>query len=262
MVANLQRPVSGILFDLDGVLYVGDQLIEGAVETLRFCSEQSLPCRFITNTSTRSVADVAAKLRRLGLEIREQEIFSAVSATREFLLGQDKPRVHLLIRESARADFSDFEQSDSRPDYVIVGDIGAAWNYDLLNRVFNELMDGAELIAMHRNKYFQTPDGLAMDIGAFVAGLEFVSGKQARVIGKPSPDFFRMALQSLGLPAEEVVIVGDDIENDIGGGQSCGLAGVLVRTGKFRQELIDKASVTPDAIIDSVAELPDLLARP
>lgn len=250
--------VKGILFDLDGVLYVGEDLIDGAADTLDFCRQQRLPFRFITNTSTKSISDVAQKLGDFGLDIRPGEIFSAVSATREFLRKQGKPSVHLLIRESAKSDFAEFPKSE-KPDYVVVGDIGAAWNYELLNRVFRELMNGAELIAMHMNKFWQSGDGLQMDIGAFVAGLEFVSGKKARVIGKPSADFFALALSSLALPAEQVLIVGDDIDNDIGGGQAAGLQGVLVKTGKYRKAYADACEVTPMAIIESIADLPALL---
>jgi len=254
------QSINAILFDLDGVLYVGDQVIEGAVETLEYCRSSNIPFRFITNTSTRTAADVADKLNAMGMTIAADEIFSAVTATRNFLLTKGKPTVHLLIRESAQADFHEFDQTAEQPDYIIVGDIGAAWNYALLNQVFRELMSGAELIAMHRNKFWQGEDGLQMDIGAFVAGLEFVSGKQARVIGKPSADFFTLATESLGLPTEEIMIVGDDIENDVGGGQAAGLKGVLVKTGKYRETVAQESAVKPDAVIDSIADLPALLA--
>lgn len=250
--------IKGILFDLDGVFYVGEKLIDGAAETLDFCRRHNLPFRFITNTSTKSIGDVADKLENFGLDIKPREIFSAVSATREFLRRQGKPSVHLLIRESAETDFAEFPKS-GEPDYVVVGDIGAAWNYELLNRVFKELMNGAGLIAMHMNKFWQSEDGLQMDIGAFVAGLEFVTDKKATVIGKPSANFFKLALDSLGLPAQQVIVVGDDIDNDIGGGQAAGLQGVLVRTGKYRKEYADACEVTPGASIDSIADLPTLL---
>ena len=113
----------------------------------------------------------------------------------------------------------------------MVGDIGAVWSYPLLNTVFNELMNGAKLVAMHRNKYWQTEDGLRMDIGAFVAGLEYVSGCQAVVIGKPAAVFFRLAVESLNLPTEKIAMIGDDIETDVSGGQAAGLKGILVKTG-------------------------------
>ena len=252
--------IEGVLFDLDGVLYVGGQVIPGAQQALSWLQQHTIPCRFITNTSTKTAAAVAAKLKQLGFNIEDEQIFSAVSATRDFLRRQGSPSVHLLIRESARAEFAEFDQDPEQPDYVVVGDIGAAWNYELLNRVFRELMGGAELVAMHKNKYWQTETGLQMDIGAFVAGLEFVTSKQATIIGKPASDFFHLATASLGLAPDRVLIVGDDIENDIGGGQASGLVGALVRTGKYRDEVARHSSVVPDFLIDSIADLPVLLA--
>ncbi|MEQ8408308.1 MAG: TIGR01458 family HAD-type hydrolase [Gammaproteobacteria bacterium] len=255
----MRRKIKGVLFDLDGVLYVGDKIVPGTHATLDYCRDNHIPFRFITNTSTRTVGDIADKLQRMGLEIMPDDIFSAVSASRDFLRQQDNPSVHLLIRDSAKSDFDEFVQDTQNPDFVIVGDIGAAWNYKLLNRVFRELMEGAELLAMHMNKYWQTEQGLQMDIGAFVVGLEFVSGKQAKVIGKPSQTFFKLAVESLDLSAEEVLVIGDDIENDIGGGHASGLAGVLVKTGKYREDIVKASDVIPDAIIDSIADLPEIL---
>lgn len=251
--------IQGLLFDLDGVLYIGDSAVPGAREALTRIQQHHFPRRFITNTSTSSAADVAAKLRRLGFDIDQTEIFSAVSATRDFLRQRGNPSVHFLIRESARSEFAEFPQPTGAPDYVVVGDIGAAWNYALLNRVFNELMNGAELVAMHMNKYWQTESGLQMDIGAFVAGLEFVTGKQATVIGKPSQAFFQLAVDSLKLRPDQVMIVGDDIENDIGGGQAAGLTAVLVKTGKYRAAVAAASEITPDAVLGSIADLPRLL---
>ncbi|MEZ5489422.1 MAG: TIGR01458 family HAD-type hydrolase [Gammaproteobacteria bacterium] len=263
MLTNLEpETVKGILFDLDGVLYVGDRAITGARETLQWLKDRDIPFRFITNTSTRTAADLADKLRNMGFDIEAGQIFSAVSATRDYLARAGTPSLHLLIRDSVKAEFAQFPQQPAKPDYVVVGDIGAAWDYQLLNQVFNELMEGAELIAMHMNKYWQTEQGLQMDIGAFVAGLEFVTGKQAAIIGKPSQDFFHLAVATLGLRPEQVLVVGDDIENDVGGAQAAGLKAVLVKTGKYREELARRSEVSPNAVIDSIADLPALLNTP
>lgn len=263
MITNLEpETIKGVLFDLDGVLYVGDRAIPGARETLQWLQARDIPFRFITNTSTRTAADVAEKLRTMGFDIDATQIFSAVSATREYLAREGSPSLHLLIRDSAKAEFAQFPQQDAKPDYVVVGDIGAAWDYELLNQVFNELMDGAELIAMHMNKYWQTEQGLQMDIGAFVAGLEFVTGKQAVIIGKPSQDFFQLAVATLDLRPEQVLVVGDDIENDVGGAQAAGLKAALVKTGKYRDELARRSEVSPNTVLDSIADLPTLLKTP
>ena len=164
---------------------------------------------------------------------------------------------HLLVADQIRQEFEGFPTVDAEPDVVVLGDIGDAWNYDLLNKVFGMLMGGSRLVALHKNKFWQTRDGLRMDIGAFVAGLEYVTGKTATVIGKPSADFFQLAISQLNLPAEQVVMVGDDIDSDVGGARRAGLKGVLVRTGKYRAEYAASSPIVPDGVIDSVADLID-----
>jgi HAD superfamily hydrolase (TIGR01458 family) len=129
----------------------------------------------------------------------------------------------------------------------------------LLNEVFNGLMQGAKLIAIHKNRFWQTEHGLQMDIGGFIEGLEYASGSKAMIIGKPSAEFFQIALDDMGLKPEEAAIIGDDIDVDVGGGQQVGLMGILVKTGKYRQSYAESSPVTPDLIIDSIKNLPGLL---
>lgn len=251
--------IRGILFDLDGVLYVGSTVIEGAIEAIAKIKQRGYRCRFITNTSTLSRASLHEKLAGFGFDIAEQEIISAPRAALIYLQQFDDPVCHLLLADDVKQDFRHFRQSDRKADFVIVGDIGEAWSYPLLNHVFNLLINGAELIAIHKNRFWQTENGLQMDLGAFVSALEYAGRKQATIIGKPSPDFFKAALAELELPPEQVAIVGDDIDSDIGGGQHAGLTGILVKTGKYRQDYADHSSVAPALIIPSIAELPDLL---
>lgn len=253
------QALAGILIDLDGVLYIGNEPIPGAIHALETLNSHGIACRFVTNTSTKKATVVAEKLRSLGFAINDEEIFSAVSATRDYLRRQKASSVHLLIGDAVKAEFEEFEQLSSKPEYVVVGDIGASWDYEILNSVFNELFSGATLIAMHKNKYWQTAEGMRMDIGAFVAGLEFVTDKQAVIIGKPETAFFDLAKSSLPKNKGVVLMVGDDIENDIGGGQSAGLEGVLVKTGKYRVDITSRSTVKPRSVIDSFADLPALL---
>merc|ERR1711971_1019167 len=207
----MERSVDGLLIDLDGVVYVGDQVVSGAKEALEEITAAGVPRRFITNTTTSTASQVVAKLNRLGFSVHPEEVFSAVTATKLFLQQQKggSPKVHLLVAESIRTEFEEFAYDiEENPDYVVIGDIGATWNYAMLNTAFQCLHKGAELIAMHKNKFWQTHEGLSLDIGAFVAGLEYVSGQTARIIGKPSPDFFRLGVNSLGLAAANVAMVG------------------------------------------------------
>jgi len=258
----MDREIRGVLIDLDGVLYVGDTAIAGAREALEQLRARGIGCRFVTNTTTRTASEVGEKLARLGFDAAPSEVFSAVTATVDYLHAHDavEKGVRLLVRDSVLSEFAAFPHDRDHPGFVVVGDIGAAWSYPLMNEAFRYLIDGAELIAMHRNKFFQAEDGLRLDIGAFVSGLEYVTGEKARIIGKPSPDFFRLGLDSLGLPAGQVAMVGDDIDSDVGGGQSAGLAGVLVKTGKYRPGHAAESPVEPDLVLDSFAALPDSLA--
>ncbi len=251
--------IRGILFDLDGVLYVGRNLIEGAIEAVSELKARGYRCRFITNTSTLSQSSLHKKMADLGFDITEREIISATRAALIYLQHFVDPVCHLLLADDVKQDFRQFRQADAGADFVIVGDIGDAWSYKLLNTVFNELINGAELIAIHKNRFWQTEHGLQMDIGGFVGALEYASQKQATIIGKPSAEFFQSALSDLELPPEQVAIIGDDIDTDIGGGQHAGLTGILVKTGKYRESYAKQSPVKPDLVIPSIADLPQRL---
>ena len=250
--------LKGILFDLNGVFYVDDQPVEGAVETIEKIKEK-FPCRFVTNTTTKSRETFHQKLVDMGLPIEKSEVISAPYAAVLYLRQFNSPKCHLLLAEAVKSDFAEFEQSDTEPNVVVIGDIGDRWNYELMNQAFKLLNNGAELIALHKGKYWQAEGDLQLDIGAFVAGLEYVTGKTATVVGKPSTSFFQLALAELDLPAENVVMVGDDIDSDVGGAKKEGLRGILVKTGKYRQELVERSDVEPDRILESVADLEQIL---
>lgn len=255
---NTLSSIKGILFDLDGVLYVGPNAIQGAVEAVEKIRASGMLCRFVTNTSTLSLASLQQKINALGFSIPANEIISAPQATLLYLKHQRAPVCRFLLADNVKNDFKEFSQSATAADYIVIGDIGDTWTYQLLNEVFNSLMQGAKLIAIHKNRFWQTEHGLQMDIGGFIDALEYASGVKAMIIGKPSPDFFQVALDDIGLNPAEVAIVGDDIDVDIGGGQQAGLKGILVKTGKYRQSYA-AAIVKPDFIIDSVVDLPGVL---
>lgn len=251
--------IRGILFDLDGVLYIGNQVIDGARETIQKIRQRGFICRFITNTSTLSRHSLQQKLTHLGFDISESEILSAPQATLVYLQQFNDPVCRLLLADDVKQDFQHLKQSDQQTDFIIIGDIGEKWSYSLLNSAFNQLMDGAKLIAIHKNRYWQTETGLKMDIGGFVTALEYASDQQAMLIGKPATAFFHAALHDMKLAPEQVVIIGDDIESDIGGGKKAGISGILVKTGKYRAPAVKKSKIKSDLIIPSIANLPDHL---
>lgn len=252
-------PPSGLLLDLDGVFYVGGKTIPGAEECVRLLQDQDIPHLYLTNTTTRSLADLEKKLSDLGLTVPADRILSAPVAAAHYLEAHGMTRCQLLVRDRVKADFPKVHEDDHHPEAVVIGDIGNAWSYEILNQAFRHLIDGAVLVALHHNRYWQAEDGLRLDIGAFVAALEYAANTQAVVMGKPSAAFFATALEALDLPAGEVAMVGDDIESDIGGAQAAGIHGILVRTGKYRAELAHRTGVLADTEIESIAQLPELL---
>lgn len=248
--------VQGILFDLEGTLHIGDRPIDGAAVAVQAIRDRGLPCRFVTNTTTRSIASLHERLSRLGLPIRDGELLSAPQAAVRYLRTIGSPRCFLLLADDARSDFAEFQQTETDPEVIVVGDIGARWDAELMQRLFAMMLAGARLVTLHKGRYWEAGDGLRIDIGAFVAALEFASGQHAKVIGKPSPELFALAVDSLRLPAAQVAMVGDDIETDVRAAQGLGMKGILVKTGKYRPELAASGGAKPDAVIESVRQLP------
>ena len=255
------KSIKGIFFDLDGVLYIGKEPIAGAIEAVDKIREQGYQCRFVTNTSTLSTESIRDKINAMGFNVVQSEIMSAPQAAINFLKKQPNTVCRLLLADDVKNDFAQFPQSDTAANFIVIGDIGDSWTYALLNEVFSCLMNGAKLIAIHKNRFWQTESGLHMDIGAFIAGLEYASNTEAMIIGKPSPAFYQSALSEMELNAQEVLMVGDDIDSDIGGAQQSNINGVLVRTGKYRKPYSDASPIKPYLTIDSIADLPEILIR-
>lgn len=254
------RTVGGCLFDLDGTIYQAGELIRGAGETLEQLRAADVPCLFVTNTTRKPRREIVAHLAQLGIDASEDECLTAPIAAAAWLKNQQAQRVLPLLHEPTLQDLIGFTIDRKSPDYVVVGDLGEAWSFDVLDEAFRALMQGAELVAVQKNRYWRRDDRLSLDAGAFVAALEYASGKQAHIVGKPSPDFFLTAVALLGLPPNRIVMIGDDLESDVAGAQAAGLKGVMVRTGKYRPEDEDHVRQISDAVLDSIADLPDWLA--
>ncbi|MEM9003017.1 MAG: TIGR01458 family HAD-type hydrolase [Cyanobacteria bacterium P01_F01_bin.86] len=255
MLPDALADVKGLLLDLNGVLYVANRLLPGALEAITAIQRSGLPYRYATNNTTQSTKTMSQSLQAMGLPIEPHEIISAPYAAVLHLRQMGTPKIYPLLSEDAKQDFAEFPMSDTDADVIVLGDISDDWNYRLLNRAFRLMMQGSQLIALHRGKYWQWEAGLQLDIGAFVAGLEYATDQEAIVAGKPNPFFFETAIADLALPASQVAMLGDDIEADIGGAQAIGLKGVLVKTGKYRPHLAAKVSVKPDVSIDGIGAI-------
>jgi len=253
--------VKGFLIDIDGVLYVGDHAVDGAQRAIEYLEERGFIYRFVSNTTRKSRGTIAARLSGMGFDIPERYIFTPPLAAVAYMKNAGRSRYYLLTTGDVYKDFPPpCNDDDPFPvDYVIIGDAGEQFTYENLNRAFRHLMDGAELVALERDRYWMAAGGLSLAAGPFVAALEYATGKVAAVMGKPSPAFFRLALQDMHLSATEAAMIGDDIVTDIAGAQQTGMQGILVRTGKYREDAVRSASVTPSQIIDSIADIGEIL---
>src|SRR6266568_2909940 len=254
--------IRGILLDIDGVLHVSMQPIAGAAETLHWLDQQGYRTCFVTNTTTASRATLVEQLAAIGLSLSEQQLITAPVATANYI-RQHYPgkRCWVLTKGDTLADFAGIELVESDADIVVIGGAEELLTYEAMNHAFRMLMNGADLLAMHTNLYWRVSDGLRLDSGPFVYALELATGKHAKVLGKPDPAFFEQALLSIGVAANEAMMVGDDIENDIAGAQRAGLHAVLVCTGKHNADSPLLERVHPDAILASVVDLPGWLEK-
>jgi phospholysine phosphohistidine inorganic pyrophosphate phosphatase len=250
----------GLLLDIDGVLYVGGEPIAGAHAAFEQLRSLSAGVRLVTNTTSRSRREVFEQLRELGFDVALEEVLTPAAMAVSHCRERGYESVALLVSDRLREDLEQLESAAGADavEAVVLGDLGEGFTPEVLNGAFRMLMDGAELVALQHNRYWRRADGLALDVGAYAAALEYASGHDAVVVGKPAEEFFRAAVADMGLA--QAVMVGDDVEADVGGAMAAGLPGVLVRTGKFRHDALT-ARVTPTAIADSIADVPELLER-
>jgi HAD superfamily hydrolase (TIGR01458 family) len=256
--------MAAILLDVDGVLHVSGVPIAGGAAAVRRLRENGHRLRFVTNTTTRSRAQVAEQLRGLGIELDETELQTTGDVAARVLAGK---RVLALTMPGILDDLQGLELVGMNVDAVLVGgadegeETGRVFSYLNLNRAFHELEAGADLYCLHKNKWWQTADGARLDAGAFVAGLEYAADIEATVLGKPSPQYFRAALDALDAEPGLTWLVGDDLDNDVLGAHNYGMRTILVRTGKFRPDDVERSAVQPDGIVSSIAQLPDWLEQ-
>ncbi len=255
---SLIRP-RGVLLDLDGTLWEDDRPIAGAADAVARLRGAELRVRFCTNITRMPRRALVEQLGAAGIAASVDEVISAPAAAAAWLEAEGVRRVALCLPDVTHEDFTAFTIVDERPEAVVVGDLGAGWTFDRLNRAFRWVLEGARLVAVQKGRYWLTADGLTLDAGAFVAALEFATGVTATLTGKPSPTFFVAAARSLDLTPAGVLMVGDDAASDVAGAREAGCAAALVRTGKYRAGDETRIAVPPDLVLDSVADLPDAL---
>ncbi|QUR68530.1 HAD-IIA family hydrolase [Mycobacterium spongiae] len=266
---------SGVLFDIDGVLVLSWRPIPGAAETVQQLASHHIACSYLTNTTTRTRRQIAQALGEAGIAVAADEVITAGALTAEYLRAKYPGRRCFLVNSGdisedmsginlvSSTEFGPADRPDT-PDVVVLGGAGPEFDHLTLSRVYEWMVDGVPVVAMHRSRMWTTDRGTRIDTGTYLTGLEEASGRMATAVGKPAAEGFLTAASRIGVDAERVVMIGDDLRNDVVAAQAVGMTGVLVRTGKFRQDALDRwvaddAATPPDNIIDSVADLPELL---
>jgi HAD superfamily hydrolase (TIGR01458 family) len=256
--------MAAILLDIEGVLQVSWEAIPGATKAVTDLRRSGHRLRFVTNNTTRPRRELALELQRLGFELDQEELQTTPIAAARALAGR---RVLALTMPRIIDDLKGLELVGDHAEAVLLGGAdetpvtNQVFSYMNLARAFAELEAGAELYCLHRNRWWQTARGPLLDAGAFVAGLEYAAEVEATLLGKPSPAYFEAALEAVDADPELSWMVGDDLEADIGGAQRCGMKTVLVRTGKFREDELERSAIVPTAVLDSIADLPGWLAE-
>ena len=254
--------MAAILIDVEGVLLVSGEPIQGAAGAIHRLRANGHRLRFVTNTTTRSRAQLADALRDEGIEVEDSEVQTTADAAVTALRGQ---RVLALTMHALVGDLDGLELVGEGADAVLIGgaddtpETNLVFSYMNLARAFSELEAGAQLYCLHRNRWWQTKRGPLLDSGAFVAGLEYAAQVEAVVLGKPSAAYFDAACAALDADPHMAWMIGDDLESDVAGAHGVGMRSVLVRTGKFRPDAVESALAQPDGIVSSIAHLPEWL---
>ncbi|MCL4121700.1 UNVERIFIED_CONTAM: hypothetical protein GTU68_037258 [Idotea baltica] len=260
----LSKPIKGILLDITGVLYESGEglgsVIEGSVDAVARLKSAGLPLRLLTNETCATKEAILKKLNHHGYSFVPEDIFSPIPAVKA-ILKEKNLRPHILVYPDVEEEFKEFEQTD--PTCVVVGDADQAFSFENMNKAFNTLMAMKKpiLYSLGKGKYYRHKGQLQLDVGAFVTALEYACDVESVVVGKPSDQYFKAALDDMGVSPESAVMVGDDINSDVGGAQKCGIRGVLVKTGKFNSNNLNHPTVKPDFIADNLSHAIDCLLK-
>lgn len=250
--------IRGVILDIDGVLEYQKQVFPGAVEAVEAFQQHGLTVRFLTNSTLKSRASCAERLRRGGFRVHESQVITASSATAEYLRQQRPATCWVMLDREGRDEFREFTQDTEHPEWLVVGDNRSQFNFDVLNRALGVLRRGARLIGMQAELVDSSGGTLELNVGSWVGMLERASGVTAVYIGKPNRFVFDLATRSMGLDPSEVVMIGDRVATDVLGAKWAGMCSILVKTGEFQERDLD-GEIQPDAVCASIREVPRIL---
>ena len=248
----------GFICDMDGVIYLGNQLLPGVAEFVNWLNENDKRFLFLTNSSERSPKELRQKLQRMGLDIGEEHFYTSALATAAFLKKQAPGCTAFVIGApgllNALYDVG-VTMNDVDPDYVIVGET-ASYNYEVITKAVRLVLNGARLIATNSDLTGPTEFGIAPACRSLVAPIELATGKKAYFMGKPNPLMMRTGLQLLGVHSEEAAMVGDRMDTDVIAGMESGLATVLVLSGCTSRTDVNDYPYRPTYILNGVGDIP------
>jgi len=246
-----------ILIDFDGVIRLNQKPATDADKFLKFLSQNNIPSYIISNSTLKTGKGITQFLidNNLPSEIRAM---TAADATLHYVKEYYK-KVSVYCVDEIKQLFNNYID-DENPEAVIIGDNGEDWDFKMMNEIFNKVYSGAEFVAMHKNKFWYPEGKLSLDAGAFINAIEYASGKEAILIGKPSPIYFQSALDLLGFPkGSDFIMIGDDVDSDIAGAQQAGGKGILIYTGKTKYPLDDETKIKPDFEAQNLKEVTEIL---
>ena len=251
--------IQALLIDLEGVLYSDNKLIQGSSNVIKDLRHKKLNLRFLTNTTTIPRNKILEKLINYGFDIKEEEIFTPITATKKYLEENGFKKIFLVTNKELITEFENYELTDEKPKAVIMGDIYKDFNWDILDKIFKLIhKQDAQIISLHQNKYCVRDNEISLDLGPFVKAIEYASNKNAILMGKPNKNFFDLVIKDLNSHHENILMIGDDIKSDIEGAKQVGLRTIQVMTGKY-QKSDDLNSLQPDARIENISKILNLL---
>lgn len=260
----MTRDFDAVFFDLDGVLVTGGKPLPGALGTLHAMLDAHIPFLILSNMTLWPRVMMLDRFRTLGLDLTLDRMLTPPAAAARWLRQKNDPPTIILVAPPTRVEFEGLNllpsDAERGAEYVVLGDLGELWTPQIMDRALGLLLGGAQLVALGMGRYWMSPEGLKLDVGAYASALAYATGQTPIVMGKPSREFFQMALNTLNVAAERVLMVGDDVQSDVGAAQQVGMKAVLVQTGKFRPSDLERG-ITPDWTLPDVSHVLALLGR-
>lgn len=251
--------IDTILFDLDGTLYANGKPIKNAVDTIELLRKKNIKMGFVTNTDGSPVEYIHQRIINMGFNISIEEVFTPVAAVKQYFKSNPHKSCYCLVNDRVLDSLKDIKIDDINPDYVVIGDFRDKTSYEEINKVFRFIMNGSSILALSKTHYYLQDNGININTGAFVSMFETSCEKGAILLGKPSKEFFNLALTQLGSIPSKTIVVGDDITVDVVGAKEINATSVLVKTGHYNEDLVNKFKVRPNYILEDITKLPTLL---